>query len=379
VAAFIAVPFSAQCVVSVRKRGSMSKVAVLKTKPETVIEDYKHLLDLADFQEHIPKDKPVILKDNVSWHFMYPGANTTPWQLEAVIQYLQAHGYSDISAVHNQTVVIDAPKGQRLNRLDKIYAKYGVKELQNYDPNDITWVKYEPEANMSVLDKIYPEGIMIPDYFLGKSIVHLPTVKCHIYTTMTGAMKNAFGGLLNKKRHYTHSFIHETLCDLLAIQQEVHTGIFAVMDGTTCGNGPGPRCMVPVQKDYILASADSVAIDRISTHLMGLDPSAVKCLAKAQELGLGVGNFDEIEVVGEDISNENFGFEVGSTFASKVGHITWFGPLKRAQKLFFHTPIVYVFILGSYLYHDYYWFPVKGKPRVREWMKTPWGQLFQTY
>ena len=56
----------------------MSKVAVLKTKPETVIDDYKRLLDLADFQRHIPKDKPVILKDNISWHFMYPGANTTP-------------------------------------------------------------------------------------------------------------------------------------------------------------------------------------------------------------------------------------------------------------------------------------------------------------
>ena len=43
--------------------------------------------------------------------------------------------------------------------------------------------------------------IRIPDYFIGKNIVHLPTVKCHIYTTTTGAMKNAFGGLLNHKRH----------------------------------------------------------------------------------------------------------------------------------------------------------------------------------
>ena len=77
---------------------------------------------------------------------------------------------------------------------------------------------------MLVLDRIYPEGIRIPDFFLGKNIVHLPTVKCHIYTTTTGAMKNAFGGLLNTHRHYTHSWIHETLVDLLAIQKEIHTG-----------------------------------------------------------------------------------------------------------------------------------------------------------
>ena len=129
----------------------MSTVAVLKTTPETVIEDYKRLLDLAGFPEHIPKDSPVILKDNISWHFMFPGANTTPWQLEAVIQYLQDHGYRDISAVHNKTVVIDAPKGQRLNKLDTIYAKYGVKELVNYDPNDITWIEYTPKAQLRAL------------------------------------------------------------------------------------------------------------------------------------------------------------------------------------------------------------------------------------
>lgn len=357
----------------------MSKVAVLKTKPETVIEDYKQLLDLADFTKHIPKDQPVILKDNISWHYMFPGANTTPWQLEAVIQYLQDNGYRDVSAVHNKTVVINAPKGQRLNRLDKVYKRYGIKELMNYEPGDMKWVRYEPKAKMLALDAIFPEGIMIPNYFFGKSIVHLPTVKCHIYTTMTGAMKNAFGGLLNTKRHYTHSMIHETLCDLLAIQQEIHAGIFAVMDGTTCGNGPGPRCMVPEQKDYILASADSVAIDCVSTHMMGLDPHAVKCVWRGHELGLGVGKFEEIELAGDDIRNENFGFSVGSTFASQVGHTMWFGPMRTMQKLFFHTPIVNVFILGSYLYHDFFWFRVKGTPRVQAWLKTPWGRLFDTY
>ena len=88
----------------------------------------------------------------------------------------------------------------------------------------MTWVRYEPKARMRVLDRIFPEGIHIPDYFFGKNIVHLPTTKCHIYTTTTGAMKNAFGGLLNTRRHYTHSWIHETLVDLLAIQKEIHSG-----------------------------------------------------------------------------------------------------------------------------------------------------------
>ena len=77
--------------------------------------------------------------------------------------------------------------------------------------------------------------------YIGKNIVQCPTVKTHGHSQTTGAIKNAFGGLLNKRRHWTHSVIHETLVDLLMIQQDIHSGLFAVMDGTFAGDGPGPR------------------------------------------------------------------------------------------------------------------------------------------
>jgi len=99
---------------------------------------------------------------------------------------------------------------------------------------------------MRALDRIFPDGILIPEFFHGKNIVHLPTVKTHIYTTTTGAMKNAFGGLLNTAATTPTPGSTRPLVDLLAIQREIHTGLFAVMDGTLCGSGPGPRTMTPV-------------------------------------------------------------------------------------------------------------------------------------
>ena len=98
-------------------------------------------------------------------------------------------------------------------------------------------------------------------------------MKTHVFTTMTGAMKNAFGGLLHRYRHWTHSVIHETLVDLLQIQKEIHSGLFAVMDGTFAGDGPGPRAMRIHNKNVILASADQVAIDAVAAKMMGLDPN----------------------------------------------------------------------------------------------------------
>jgi uncharacterized protein (DUF362 family) len=321
-----------------------------------------------------------ILKDNISWHYPFPAANTTPWQMEGTILALKRAGYADITCVQNKTVVTNAFKGEDLNHYVPLFKKYGIPVLYNFKETDMKWSVYRPKAKMHVLDHVFPDGIMIPDYFLGKNIVHLPTVKCHIYTTTTGAMKNAFGGLLATKRHYTHSWIHRTLVDLLAIQKEIHAGLFAIMDGTTAGNGPGPRTMIPVVKDYMLASADQTAIDAVAAKMMGFDPMSLEFIKVAHEDGLGVGHPRDIEVVGDDISKESWGFQVGDNGASVIGDLMWFGPMKRFQKLFFHTPLVNAFIFGSEAYHDYYRWPMRDKKTFEDWKAhTSWGQLFNAY
>jgi hypothetical protein len=359
---------------------SKSKVAVLRTCPDRVLDDYDNLFRLADAGSSLDPNAVTILKDNISWHFPYLSANTTPWQLEGTILALRKKHFDTLVAVHNNTVVTDPYKGQKLNRLAPLYKKYHVEEKNNFLPDEIKWTRYVPKAKMIVLDKIYPDGIYIPEFFIGKNIVHLPTMKTHIYTTTTGAMKNAFGGLLNTRRHYTHSWIHETLVDLLAIQKEIHTGIFAVMDGTIAGTGPGPRTMVPVETDFILASADQVAIDAVSAKMMGFDPMSIKYIRLAHEAKLGVGDPRDIEIVGENISNVNLHFYVGDNAASRVGDIFWFSPLRVFQKLLFRTPVVYAFVFGSFFYHDYLWWPSKGK-KIQERIRrtTKWGKLFLSY
>ncbi len=357
-----------------------SVVAILKTTPQRVLEDIPGLMEMAGIKEALKAGAVTILKDNISWHFPFLSANTTPWQLEGTIRGLKTAGFSDLVAVHNNTVVTDPYKGARWNKLEPIYRRYGILEKYNFLSQHITWEIFRPKARMRVLDRIYPKGVRVPSFFHGKNIVHMPTAKCHIYTTITGSMKNAFGGLLTTRRHYTHSVIHETLVDLLAIQKEIHPGIFTVMDATFCGNGPGPRTMTPVEKGLILASSDSVAIDAVAAKIMGFDPLKIDFLRLAHEDGLGVGRMEEIEVVGEDISGMNFHFAVGDNLASRVGDLFWHSPLKRLQRFFFHTPLVYLFVLGSYIYHDGFWWPLVGK-RLMEVIEanTQWGKFFASY
>jgi uncharacterized protein (DUF362 family) len=357
-----------------------AKVAVLFSKPETALQDYERLLHLADAKEHLDPSATTILKDNISWHFPFPSANTTPWQLEGTIVGLRNAGYDDLVCVQNKTVVTDAFKGEDLNHYVPVFRHHEIPVKFNFRDEDMTWEVFRPKRKMLVLDKIFPGGIKIPDYFHGKNIVHLPTVKCHIYTTTTGAMKNAFGGLLNTNRHYTHSHIHETLVDLLAIQKEIHPGVFALMDGTTAGNGPGPRIMEPVRKDVMLASGDQVAIDSVAAKMMGFDPMSIQYIRTAHEEGLGIGDPSEIEVVGDNVSGESWGFKVGATLHSFMGYLAWFGPTKVLQKAIFHTPLVHATNLFSEAFHDYYHWPLKEKKVYERWLQeSPWGELFAKY
>ncbi len=358
-----------------------ARVAVLKTSPDTVLEDYSRLMHLVNYQQFLPKDKETALKTNISWEHFYPACSTTPWQLDGVISTLLNDGYckNKLYGAVNRTVVVDSKRGEVANKHKQVIVdKFGLRNIHLYEEGE-EWTHYEPKAKMLALDKIYAEGIQIPKRLIGSNIIHLPTMKTHVFTKVTGAMKNAFGGLLFEKRHWTHSVIHETLVDLLAIQKEIHPGIFAVMDGTFAGDGPGPRCMVPQVKNYILASGDMVAIDAVAAQMMGFDPLSIKFIRLAHDRGLGCGDVREIEIAGDDIANVNFHFHCGDTFASRGQKMIYWGPLKPFEHLLLRSIIVPWSYAASRLYHDVYWYNLIGRGRVKNALRTNWGKLFLEY
>ena len=362
-----------------RRPGQRAMVAVVPTRPETVLDDVQKAMELAGVCQHLKPDITTLLKINISWQHWYPGCSTTPWQLEGVITGLRSLGYRDLIGAHNGTVVVDSFEGEVNNKHKVVQDRHDLPTV-HLDTAPNRWVDYTPKSEMLVLHDIFPEGIQIPESFAGTNIVHLPTMKTHVFTTMTGAMKNAFGGLLHRKRHWTHSVIHETLVDLLAIQQELHQGIFAVMDGTFAGDGPGPRAMRWHIKDRILASADQVAIDAVAAKMMGFEPMDIKFIRLAHERGLGCGDISQIEVVGEDISQVNWRFSgVENTFASRGQKLIYWGPLKPIEKLLLRSPLVGLSYLASNLYHNGYWLKTRGRSRINAALKTEWGRLFQSY
>ncbi len=353
-----------------------SKVAVVKTSPETVLGDIKAAMQLAEYKDYLEPSLDVILKINTSWQHYYPACSTSPWQLDGVITALKGEGFNNIIPAHNGTVVVDSREGELNNKHKSVQEMHNLKSVHL---EDMKWIPFNEINDLLVLDKIYKKGIHIPEILVDKNIIHLPTMKTHVFTTITGAMKNAFGGLLNFQRHWTHSVIHETLVDLLRIQKRIHPGIFAVTDGTFAGSGSGPRAMSWHEKNIIIAGADQVAVDAVSAHMMGFDPLEIPFIKIAHESGLGCGDIKNIEVLGEDIKKVNWNFNVGNTFASKGQKLIYWGPLKPLEKILLRswlTPLAYI---ASNLYHNKYWLNIIGRKRIDKAMKTKWGELFNKY
>jgi len=73
----------------------------------------------------------------------------------------------------------------------------------------------------------------------------------------------------------------------------------ALIDGWQGMEGEGPGLGDPVDWRVALAGTDPLAVDALTTHLMGFDPGQVGYLQYCSRTGLGVADLEKIEVVGD--------------------------------------------------------------------------------
>jgi MYXO-CTERM domain-containing protein len=106
---------------------------------------------------------------------------------------------------------------------------------------------------------------------------------------------------------------------------------------------------------------------------------SLKFIRLAHELGLGVGNPKDIEVVGYDVSAEDWHFVQEDTLASKGQKAIYHGALKPFENALLRSPVVPWSYFASNFYHNVYWYPFVGRPRVKGALDTKWGRLFASY
>jgi uncharacterized protein (DUF362 family) len=242
-------------------------------------------MEAAQWRRFLTPGAAVCLKPNLGWDLFLPGAVTSPWVVEGVVQTIRDY-VGKIYVVEADQVLVNCETALRQTRIDRLLEKYDL-EWVNLSRGEFVEVEV---PNARVLPRI-----RLPEILLRTELITLPVMKTHNKTTLTGALKNQWG-CLPQDRHRYHGVVHAAIADLnRALRPR-----FAVMDATVCLEGNGPKSGRPRLMDLVLASGDLVALDAVAATLMGLDPARVEHLRECAATGLGTLDRAQMELVGPD-------------------------------------------------------------------------------
>ena len=152
-----------------------------------------------------------------------------------------------------------------------------------------------------------PKGKSLKEVYLPKIVVDanviisVPCMKTHAQTTVTLSLKNMKGLLPDtfKRKFHLDFGLYQGIADLHTVIKPA----LAVVDGIIAQEGLGPMAGKPVEMDLIIAGKDLVAVDAITSVIMGFAPRESGVTDAAATSGIGTAEPEEIEVVGEPIPN----------------------------------------------------------------------------
>jgi uncharacterized protein (DUF362 family) len=265
-----------------------SLVAVVKG--ERSKEPVFKALDLIDYKAAFAGYSRVLIKVNFitdkTWE---TGATTDPLVVEAIIEKLRELPVT-VNVVESDATMTNADKASEVTGMKEMCQRNGVEFI------NLRYVK--DKVKLIVPSEETLGSITVPKIVTESAVISAAKLKTHSSTGVTLGMKNLFGLLPDKfKAKYHARGISKVVVDINTVIKPVLT----VIDGFVAMEGKGPVDGTPVKMDLIIASTDVVAADATGCRVMGIDPHSLSHIRRAGAKGLG--NIDDVEVVGEKIEN----------------------------------------------------------------------------
>jgi len=307
-----------------------TKISIVNVKNYDSILDainagIKLIIDTLPF--NIRECKNILLKPNLLR--ATKDACTQPVFVEAVLKYLKEVG------VENDNIKVGDSPGQI-----KISAQTIAKKIGLYEVCEEAGVKFINFEHDTPVHEDINGSIRIKNYYVSKPVkdcdllINLPKLKTHGEATMTGAIKNYWGiipGGLKAKYHLvgrTPDKFGEALADNFSWVVKNKPNRLIIYDCVKVMQGPmGPVSGPMKQWDLILVGTDELALDVVALEIgrfKGL--KHVPHLKNAYERGLGIGDLDNIEILGlslEEARNSTPKFKVpGKTMTKLASFIT---------------------------------------------------------
>ncbi len=327
----------------------MTNVSLVNCGGNNVIASVKKVMEAAQWQRYIAKGKDVVIKPNLGWDLFLPGCVTSPWVVEGVIQTLY-DVCDNIYIADADQVLVNIDKAARKANFLELAKKYKKVKWLNLSKKEMTEKEFELGGKIFMLP--------IPKILFDCTLISVPVMKTHGRCVVSLSLKNQWG-CLPTTRHNFHPHLNEMIYQINAHLKPA----FAVMDGTVCLEGNGPKSGKPKVCDVLLASADLVALDSAAAKLMGFDPKTVEHVQYCAEKGLGVSDLTKIEVSGSKVEDFSFHFQSGAN--NSVASVEGILRSSFISDLIFKTPLFTLCCAGAKIYYFFWYYFFGGGRRYK--------------
>ena len=204
-------------------------------------------------------------------------------------------------------VIADSPGGgYRYTRktLDKIYHTNRMHQAANQAGISVNW-------DTSSRPVSYAEGVLtkhfdiITPVYEADAVFNLCKMKTHLFTVMTGAIKNIFGVIPGLSKTGYHAKLHDMqrfTGMLLDLSQYVSPRL-TIMDAVLAMEGDGPGTGDPRSVGLLIGSENPLALDVVATEIMGLKRTENPVIMEAERRALEPNRLEDIEVIGADLAD----------------------------------------------------------------------------
>jgi uncharacterized protein (DUF362 family) len=247
----------------------------------------------------IPAGGKVHLKPN-GIHFS-PGMHTDPAVVDALLGYLADHGYRRLALMENSTHGVSTRLVFEVNDYADIARRHGADLVYLDEGGTAPYTLEGEETPIRISRRLY-DAFIDPSRGAGNFYLGLPKLKTHSMTTMTLGVKNQQAFPIDADRMHFHN--HETLHVRLARLYRMVQPDFCIIEGVTAiFNGHVPPAALleesSARLNVLIGGRDTVAVDAVGCKVMGYAVEEVEHLRLAAEWGLGEGQLDGIEIVGD--------------------------------------------------------------------------------
>jgi uncharacterized protein (DUF362 family) len=246
----------------------------------------------------IPAGSKVHLKPN-GVHFP-AGMHTDPAVVDALLAYLSDHGYNRLALMENSTQGVSTRLVFEVTGYADIARRHNAELIYLDEGGTVPYTLEGEEVPIRISQRLY-KSFIDPSRRPGNFYLSLPKLKTHSMTTMTLGVKNqqAFPTDEDRMHFHNHEMLHPRLARLYRMVQPD----FCIIEGVTAiFNGHVPPTALlresSVQLNVLIGGQDTVAVDTVGCKVMGYAIEEVEHLRLAAEWGLGEGQLDRIEVIG---------------------------------------------------------------------------------